>query len=63
MGHILTENRNGLVARVTLASWTADRDAAIEMAEQIPGGNKRVTLGADRGYDTADFVERMREFR
>ena len=40
-----------------------ERDAAIAMAEQIPGGSKRVTLGADRGYDTADFVEQMREFR
>lgn len=31
------------------------------MADQIPGGTKRVTLGADRGYDTRDFVEQMRE--
>jgi hypothetical protein len=51
LGHILTENRNGLVVntRVTLATGTAERAAAIEMAEQIPGGRKRVTLGADRG--------------
>jgi transposase len=65
LGHILTENRNGLVVntRVTLATGTAERDAAIEMTKQIPGGSKRVTLGADRGYDTTDFVEQMREFR
>jgi transposase len=65
LGHVITENRNGLVVntRVTLATGTAERDAAIKMAEQIPGGSKRVTLGADRGYDTADFVEQMREFR
>jgi transposase len=65
LGHLVTENRNGLVVntRVTLATGTAERSAAIEMAEQIPGGSKRVTLGADRGYDTADFVEHMREFR
>jgi IS5 family transposase len=65
LGHILTENRNGLVVntRVTLATGTAERDAAIAMTKQIPGGSKRVTLGADRGYDTADFVEQMREFR
>jgi len=31
------------------------------MADELPGGQKRVTLGADRGYDTKDFVERMRE--
>ena len=65
LGHILTENRNGLVVntRVTLATGTAERAAAIEMTKQIPGGSKRVTLGADRGYDTADFVEQMKEFR
>jgi transposase len=65
LGHILTENRNGLVVntRVTLATGTAERNAAIEMAEEIAGGSKRVTLGADRGYDTADFVEQMKEFR
>ena len=63
LGHALTENRNGLVVntRVTLATGTAERDAAISMAEAIPGGSKRVTLGADRGYDTRDFVEQMRE--
>jgi transposase len=65
LGHILTENRNGLVVntRVTLATGTAERAAAIAMAEEIPGGSKRVTLGADRAYDTADFVEQMKEFR
>ena len=65
LGHILTENRNGLVVntRVTQATGKAERDAAIAMIGQIPGGSKRVTLGADRGYDTEDFVEQMREFR
>ena len=64
LGHIVTENRNGLVVntRVTLATGTAERDAAIQMAEEIPGGSKRVTQGADRDYDTADFVEQMKEF-
>lgn len=63
LGHVLTENRNGLVvnARVTLASGTAERAAAIAMVGEIPGGSKRVTLGADRAYDTRDFVEQMRE--
>jgi transposase len=62
-GHVLTENRNGLVVntRVTLATGTAERDAAISMADDIPGGTKRVTLGADRAYDTRDFVEQLRE--
>jgi|SRR5579884_3975770 len=63
LGHLLTENRNGLVvnARVTLATGTAERDAAMEMANDIPGGSARVTLGADRGYDTHGFVAQLRE--
>jgi hypothetical protein len=42
------------------ASGTAERDAAIEMAERIEG-EKRVTVGADKGYDTRGFVREMRE--
>ena len=63
LGHVLTENRNGLVVntRLTLASGTAERDAALSMTEQIPGGSARVTLGGDRGYDTKDFVAGLRE--
>ena len=63
LGHLLTENRNGLVVntRVTLASGTAEREAAVEMVKQIPGGSSRVTLGGDRGYDTRGFVEELRE--
>jgi len=60
-GHLLTENRNGLVVstRTTQAYGTAERDAALLMAEQIPGTG-RVTLGADKGYDTHDFVGELR---
>jgi transposase len=61
LGHVLTENRNGLVVdvRTTQASGTAERDAAIEM---ISGkASKRVTLGGDRGYDTRGFVKATRE--
>ena len=60
--HALMENRNGLLVSllVTEANGTAERDAAIEMvAEQTDGS--RVTLGADKGYDTRDFVARCRE--
>jgi len=61
MGHLVTENRNGLVVdtRLTLSTGTAERDAAIEMMEQKPAG-KRLTLGGDRGYDTQVFVEQLR---
>ena len=62
LGHVLTENRNGLVVDVrrTQASGTAEREAAAEMLSGKPVG-RTVTLGADRGYDTAGFVERMRD--
>ena len=64
LGHVLTENRNGLVVdvRTTQASGTAEREAAIEM---ISGKavSKRVTLGGDKGYDTRGFVEATRELQ
>ena len=61
LGHLVTENRNGLAVdtRLTLSTGTAERDAAIEMMEQKPTG-KRLTLGGDRGYDTQAFVEQLR---
>jgi hypothetical protein len=60
-GHVLMENRNGLVVdtRVTHATGTAERAAAIAMVEARPG-NHRVTVGANKAYDTADFVDRLR---
>jgi transposase len=60
-GHLLTENRNGLVVntRLTWAYGSAERDAALLMAEEI-AGNGRVTLGADRGFDAASFVAELR---
>lgn len=57
MGHVLMENRNGLVTdeRLTQATGTAEREAALEMLRDLPGeGDKSV--GADKAYDTADFV-------
>jgi transposase len=61
MGHVVMENRNGLVvaATVTPATGTAEREAAVAMVEQ-PADGKRITLGADKAYDTADFVAEMR---
>jgi hypothetical protein len=63
LGHVLMENRNGLVVntRLTKATGTAERDAALDMAGRIPGGTKRVTLGGDKNYDTRDFVSKLRE--
>ena len=63
LGHVLGENRHGLIVnvRVTRAHGGAEREAAVEMAREIPGGRKRVTLGADRGYDTREFVEQLKD--
>lgn len=59
--NLLTENRNGLVvnAEVFQANGTAERDAALVMLEQLPGAN-RLTVGADKGYDTRGFVAECR---
>lgn len=61
MGHVVMENRNGLVvgATATLATGTAEREAAEAMIGDMPDGG-RITLGADKAYDTADFVAEMR---
>ena len=62
LGHLVTENRNGLVVdtRLTLATGTAEREAAIAVAAQMAGRHQRATLGADRAYDTRAFVKTMR---
>ncbi len=61
MGHVLMENRNGLLVQTFLseASGRAERDAAMLMAEALPAG-KRVTLGGDKNYDTREFVRELR---
>ena len=61
-GHLMTENRNGLVvnAHVTTAYGSAECHAGLLMAEQLPGCG-RVTLGADKGYDQREFIEELRQ--
>jgi Transposase domain (DUF772) len=61
LGHVLMENRNGLLVQtfLTEANGRAEREAAMLMAEAIPGG-KRVTLGGDKNYDTQEFVRELR---
>ncbi|HEY7552718.1 MAG TPA: IS5 family transposase, partial [Hyphomicrobiaceae bacterium] len=64
MGHALTENRHGLVveAGLTPAAGTAEREAAAALLDaQAPGSTRRLTLGADKAYDTAAFVADMRQ--
>jgi transposase len=61
-GHVLMENRNGLIvsALATPADGTGERTAALAMLEVIPG-SRRKSVGADKAYDTADFVQACRE--
>jgi transposase len=60
-GDLLIENRNGLIVNAELlqANGRAERDAALVMLEQLAGGGC-VTVGGDKGYDTADFVDECR---
>lgn len=61
MGHLMTENRHGLIvdARLTEANGTAERATALDMIEDNAGPGS--TVGADKNYDTADFVAGCRE--
>ena len=63
-GNLLVENRNGLIvsSRVWEATGIAERYAALEMLQEIPGIG-RVTVGGDKGFDTADFVRECRNLR
>ena len=60
-GNLLAENRNGLIVNAMAweANGTAERDTALLMLEQFPG-ERRITVGADKGYDTKDFVRECR---
>ena len=61
LGHLLMENRHSLIVddRLSVATGTAERDEAAEMVADVPGRH-RITVGADRAYDTADFVAALR---
>jgi transposase len=61
IGNVLVENRNGLVVgcEVTPASGKAEREAAFCLLEEIPR-RSGVTVGADKGYDSRDFVAALR---
>jgi transposase len=61
-GHVLMENRNGLVVdwEVTQATGRAEREAALLMLDRLPRKKRRLTLGGDKGYDTHEFVAALR---
>jgi transposase len=64
MGHVLMDNRSKLAvdARLTLATGKAERDAALAMLAALPG-EQRKTVGADKNYDTTEFVAKCREIK
>ena len=64
MGHALMENRNGLIVQgdLTQAEGHAERKAALNMVHRhSPGSTRRLTLGADKGYDAGGFVRDLRQ--
>jgi transposase len=64
IGHALMENRSGLVvqADLTRADGHAERRAALAMIHaHSPGSTRQLTLGADKGYDSADLVRDLRQ--
>jgi transposase len=66
LGHVLVENRHGLIAAAmaTQADGTAERDAALLMLSDLQEGRgARIKLGADKAYDTQDFVSTVRDMR
>ena len=57
-GHVIMENRNGLVVDVDLteANGYAERESGLKMLERLGRGKRRGTVAGDKGYDTKDFV-------
>jgi transposase len=64
LGHVPMENRNGLAvgARLTQATGTAEREACLDMIEEV-GGNRRITMGMDKAYDVRDHVDTLRSLK
>src|SRR3981189_741698 len=64
-GNVMTENRNGFVVEAELrqVSGAVERETAKDMIVRYSPGAKRITVGADKGFDTADFVSGIGDFR
>jgi transposase len=62
MAHVVMENRHGLAVggAVSQATGTAEREVALELLDEMPRA-QRITVGADKGYDTRGFVASLRE--
>jgi transposase len=63
LGHVLTDNRHGLVVNVqaSTSDGTAEREVAVQMLADVAGPGKRATVGADKAYDTKGFVKACRD--
>jgi transposase len=63
MGHVLMENRNGIAVAgdVTRATGTAERETALDLIDRHRPGRRRITVGADKGFDIEGFVRALRE--
>jgi hypothetical protein len=63
MGHVLNENRNGLIVGIvaTEANGTAERDAALDLLDETEATHKvkPKTVGADKGYDDGEFFQKL----
>lgn len=64
LGHVLTDNRHGLVVNVqaSTANGRAERQVAADMLREVSGSDVRITVGADKAYDTRGFVKACREY-
>jgi transposase len=62
MGHALMENRNGLAVagKVSRATGTAEREAALALIDRQPRRRRRITLGGDKAYDVTAFIHDLR---
>jgi transposase len=63
MGHALMENRHALLVgfQTSVASGTAERETALQLLDEQLEGERRITLGADRGFDSRNFVQALRD--
>ena len=62
MGHVLMENSNGLamIGDVSKVVGTTERDRALDLVDRHRPGRRRITVGADKGYDVEAFIQKLR---
>jgi IS5 family transposase len=63
LGHVLCDREHGLIAGacVTTATTKAEREAAVELIDNLERRRRRIQVAADKGYDEAVFVQRLRQ--